>query len=129
MPTDQPAPPSTTTQHHDPGDGAGMTDEVMDGREAAELVIVTGMSGAGRSTTANVLEDSGWYVIDNLPPQLLVSLADLADGGPRRATLLRLAAVVDVRARGFFADLQAALDELRSRGWRPNLVFLDATDE
>jgi acetyl-CoA carboxylase carboxyl transferase subunit beta len=56
-----------------------MTDEVTDdGRDPAELVIVTGMSGAGRSTTANVLEDSGWYVIDNLPPQLLVSLADLA---------------------------------------------------
>jgi UPF0042 nucleotide-binding protein len=97
--------------------------------DPAELVIVTGMSGAGRSTTANVLEDSGWYVIDNLPPQLLVSLADLANEAPRRASLPRLAAVVDVRARGFFDHLQAALDELRGRGWRPNLVFLDATDE
>ena len=100
-----------------------------DGHDPAELVIVTGMSGAGRSTTANVLEDSGWYVIDNLPPQLLVSLADLANEAPRRASLPRLAAVVDVRARGFFDHLQTALDELRARGWRPNLVFLDATDE
>ncbi|GAA2162746.1 RNase adapter RapZ [Pedococcus bigeumensis] len=97
--------------------------------DPAELVIVTGMSGAGRSTTANVLEDSGWYVIDNLPPHLLVSLADLANEAPRRADLPRLAAVVDVRARGFFDHLQTALDELRARGWRPNLVFLDATDE
>ena len=105
---------------------AGPTDA---GHDPAELVIVTGMSGAGRSTTANVLEDSGWYVIDNLPPHLLVSLADLANEAPRRADLPRLAAVVDVRARGFFDHLQTALDELRARGWRPNLVFLDATDE
>jgi UPF0042 nucleotide-binding protein len=93
-----------------------------------ELVIVTGMSGAGRSTTANVLEDSGWYVVDNLPPRLLVELADLASDASR-ADLPRLAAVVDVRARGFFAHLQAAMDELRTKGWHPNLVFLDATDE
>ena len=95
-----------------------------------ELVIVTGMSGAGRSTTANVLEDSGWYVVDNLPPHLLVDLADLAsqaarDGEPPP----KLAAVVDVRARGFFDHLQTAVDALRAKGWHPNLVFLDATDE
>src|SRR5689334_16233978 len=101
--------------------------EIGDGRDQSELVIVTGMSGAGRSTTANVLEDSGWYVVDNLPPHLLVSLADLASEAPRRAGLPRIAAVVDVRARGFFDHLQTALDELRARGWRPNLVFLDAT--
>ncbi|TPG17881.1 RNase adapter RapZ [Pedococcus bigeumensis] len=115
-----------------PGDGAPDAADSADlagGRDPAELVIVTGMSGAGRSTTANVLEDSGWYVIDNLPPQLLVSLADLATEAPRRPSLPRLAAVVDVRARGFFDHLQTALDELRERGWRPNLVFLDATDE
>ena len=105
------------------------------GTGPAELVIVTGMSGAGRSTAANVLEDSGWYVVDNLPPHLLVSLVELAGqaaraaGGPERADILRLAAVVDVRARGFFAHLRDALAELRVRGWRPNLVFLDATDE
>jgi RNase adapter protein RapZ len=98
-------------------------------RAPAELVIVTGMSGAGRSTAANVLEDAGWYVVDNLPPHLLVSLADLASEGTRRTDLPRIAAVVDVRARGFFDHLQAALTELRSRGWHPNLVFLDATDE
>jgi len=97
--------------------------------DRAELVIVTGMSGAGRTTAANVLEDSGWYVVDNLPPHLLVPLVDLANESTRRSDLRRLAAVVDVRARGFFAHLQSALDELRQRGWHPSLVFLDATDE
>ncbi len=97
--------------------------------DRSELIIVTGMSGAGRTTTANVLEDSGWYVVDNLPPHLLVALADLGQESPRRHELPRLAAVVDVRARGFFAHLREAIGELRARGWNPNLVFLDATDE
>ena len=95
----------------------------------SELVIVTGMSGAGRSTAANVLEDSGWYVVDNLPPHLLVPLVELAGKGSRSSDLPRLAAVVDVRARGFFAHLQTALEELHQRGWHPSLVFLDASDE
>jgi UPF0042 nucleotide-binding protein len=108
---------------------AGDSADHQEQGQRPELVIVTGMSGAGRSTTANVLEDSGWYVVDNLPPQLLVSLADLASGDGRSAHLPRIAAVVDVRARGFFAHLQTALNELRQRDWHPNLVFLDATDE
>jgi len=112
------------TEAADPAQAGGAEGE----RPQAELVIVTGMSGAGRSTTANVLEDSGWYVVDNLPPHLLVDLADLAISR-RPEALPRLAAVVDVRARGFFAHLRTAIDELRARGWRPTLVFLDATDE
>ena len=94
-----------------------------------ELVIVTGLSGAGRSTAANVLEDSGWYVVDNLPPHLLVPLTELASTAERTTPISRIAAVVDVRARGFFTHLQQSLAELRDRGWQPNLVFLDATDE
>ncbi|MFC6240940.1 RNase adapter RapZ [Knoellia sp. GCM10027112] len=94
-----------------------------------ELVIVTGMSGAGRSTAANVLEDSGWYVVDNLPPHLLVPLTELASTSERTTPITRIAAVVDVRARGFFTHLQESLAELRERGWQPNLVFLDASDE
>ncbi|MDQ1640821.1 MAG: RNase adapter protein RapZ, partial [Actinomycetota bacterium] len=68
-----------------------------------ELVIVTGMSGAGRSTAANVLEDLGWFVVDNLPPGLLPTLAEL--GGRTQGNVQRIAAVVDVRSRSFFADL------------------------
>jgi UPF0042 nucleotide-binding protein len=98
-----------------------------------ELVIVTGMSSAGRSTAANVLEDLGWYVVDNLPPQMLNRLLDLAarsgaagSSGPATAGI---AAVVDVRSRSFFQALQDALFELRTRGANPRVVFLDATDD
>lgn len=92
-----------------------------------ELLIVTGMSGAGRSTTADVLEDLGWYVVDNLPPQMLAPLAVLASkaGG----ALPRLAVVVDVRGRSFFTDLQDALAGLRDRGMLLRILFLEASDE
>lgn len=93
----------------------------------AELMIVTGMSGAGRSTAANVLEDQGWYVVDNLPPQLLPDLAGLVDASAEDVP--RLAAVVDVRSRAFFTDFRAGLERLRDDGWRPSIVFMDATDE
>ncbi len=98
------------------------------GRDQNEIVVLTGMSGAGRSTAANVLEDAGWYVIDNLPPQLMVSMAELVSAGPRE-DLPHLAAVVDVRARSFFTDFQDGLERLREKGWRPVVVFMDATDE
>lgn len=92
-----------------------------------DLVIVTGMTSAGKSTAAHVLEDLGWYVVDNLPPQLLTSMLDLtrrsADGHRR------LAAVVDVRSRSFFDALHDSIDELAERGVVPHVVFLDADDE
>ncbi|MGN6611022.1 MAG: RNase adapter RapZ [Angustibacter sp.] len=98
-----------------------------------ELVIVTGMSSAGRSTTANVLEDLGWYVVDNLPPQMLNELLDLAarggGAGDAGVPTAGIAAVVDVRSRSFFQALQDALFELRTRGAAPRVVFLDATDD
>jgi UPF0042 nucleotide-binding protein len=98
----------------------------------APIVIVTGMSGAGRSTTANVLEDLGWLVVDNLPPQLLAHLAELRDEARARnaaAQLQQVAVVVDVRAGGWFNQLDDAIRAARARGERPSLVFLDATDE
>jgi RNase adapter protein RapZ len=98
----------------------------------APIVIVTGMSGAGRSTAANVLEDLGWLVVDNLPPQLLSALADLRDEARERnpeATLQQVAVVVDVRSRGWFGMLSEAISAARARGEHPSLVFLDATDE
>src|SRR6476661_1967049 len=98
----------------------------------APIVIVTGMSGAGRSTAANVLEDLGWLVVDNLPPQLLSALADLRDEARQRnpeASMQQVAVVVDVRSRGWFGMLSDAIAAARDRGEHPSLVFLDATDE
>ncbi|MEO3935470.1 RNase adapter RapZ [Dermatophilaceae bacterium Soc4.6] len=96
------------------------------------IVVLTGMSGAGRSTAANVLEDRGWYVVDNLPPQMLPQLLELhADYLTRlgEGRLPRLAAVVDVRSHGIFADFGSIISDLGRTGHRPNIVFLDATDE
>ena len=95
-----------------------------------DFVIVTGMSGAGRSTAANVIEDRGWYVVDNLPPQLLSAMAELAsDVRDSGVEGLKIAAVVDVRARAFRSELRLGLVALREAGWHPHLIFLDATDE
>jgi UPF0042 nucleotide-binding protein len=91
-----------------------------------ELVIITGMSGAGRSTAANVLEDLGWFVVDNLPPGLLPTLAEL--GGRTQGNVQRIAAVVDVRSGTFFADLTEALGELAEKGSSPRIIFLEAAD-
>ena len=92
-----------------------------------ELAIITGMSGAGRSTVANVLEDLGWFVVDNLPPALLPTLAEL--GGRARGDVARIAAVVDVRSRTFFADLTEALAQLGASGSTPRIIFLEASDD
>ena len=97
-----------------------------------EVVVVTGMSGAGRSTVGNVMEDHGWYVIDNLPVTLLPDLLrlsseqaqDLAASGQP----VRVGIVLDVRAQGF-DTLTAALATLRDRGWLTHLLFLEATNE
>ena len=92
-----------------------------------EIVIITGMSGAGRSTAAKSLEDLDWFVADNLPPDLLPTMLDLA----RRAqgAVPRIAAVVDVRSRAFSTDLKSVVGDLEARGTRPYVVFLEASDE
>lgn len=91
-----------------------------------EVLIVTGMSGAGRSTVADALEDLGWYVVDNLPLSLLKTLVDMADksGG----AIPRIAAVVDVRGRDLFADVQSTVADLRETS-TVRIVFLEATDD
>jgi RNase adapter protein RapZ len=92
-----------------------------------ELLIITGMSGAGRTTTANALEDLGWFVVDNLPPQMLGPLSVLAT--KVGSSLPRLAVVVDVRGRSFFTEIRDSLAGLKASGVRLRVLFLDATDE
>ncbi len=93
-----------------------------------DILIITGMSGAGRSRAAATLEDIGWYVVDNLPPRLLSALAGLispVDG----QTVRKLAAVVDVRSREYFQELVDVLDQLQERKQDYRIMFLDASDE
>ncbi|GAA2084744.1 RNase adapter RapZ [Pseudolysinimonas kribbensis] len=92
-----------------------------------QILIMTGMSGAGRSTAADALEDLGWYVVDNLPPQMLRPLVELAEH--TGDTIPRVAAVVDVRGGRLFADVQSALESLRGTASELRVVFLDATDQ
>ncbi|GAA3447479.1 RNase adapter RapZ [Planomonospora venezuelensis] len=98
----------------------------MSEREPA-FVIVTGMSGAGRSTAAKALEDLGWFVIDNLPPGLLFAMAE--EAGRVKLAADKVAAVVDVRSLAFTTDLSAAIEELDGRGVAVRVVFLEAGDE
>ncbi|GGV21754.1 nucleotide-binding protein [Actinomadura cremea] len=91
-----------------------------------DIVIVTGMSGAGRSTAAKSLEDLDWFVVDNLPPGLLATMADL--GGRVKNAVPRIAVVVDVRSRAFTEDLHSSIAELEARGVHPRVVFLEASD-
>ncbi len=91
-----------------------------------ELLLVTGMSGAGRSTVGNALEDLGWYVVDNLPPQMLDPIADLFQLA--KTPLPRLAVVIDVRGGEFFGALTDHLVTLRARGVNLRVLFLEASD-
>jgi UPF0042 nucleotide-binding protein len=84
------------------------------------------MSGAGKTAATATLDDLGWFVVDNLPPSLLM---DLVDTVTERADQRRLAVVVDVRGGVFFNELQGALAQLSSRGTRPHVLFLEASDE
>ena len=84
------------------------------GEDRPTIVIITGMSGAGRSSAAKALEDLGWFVVDNLPPSLLPTMADLA--ARTNGAVSRIAAVVDVRSRAFSTDLKSAVSELGARG-------------
>ncbi|WP_406088734.1 RNase adapter RapZ [Kitasatospora purpeofusca] len=97
------------------------------GENTPELVIISGMSGAGRSTAAKCLEDLGWFVVDNLPPALIPTMVDL--GARSQGNVARIGAVVDVRGRQFFDDLLTSLDELEKRGVRLRVVFLDSSDD
>lgn len=98
----------------------------MDASNKPELLIVTGMSGAGRSTTGNALEDQGWHVIDNLPPQLLYPISDLFSTSSEALT--KVAVVTDVRGGQFFADLEQNIQKLKSHDISVRVLFLEAND-
>jgi len=102
--------------------GSRVPDPTTDG---SRLLIVSGLSGAGRSAAADTLEDIGWYVVDNLPPELLPDLFDQVTA----AGLSRLAVVLDVRTGRFFDALSTMFDTLSRQGVRPQVLFLEAADE
>ncbi|MFD5825729.1 RNase adapter RapZ [Lentzea sp. NPDC060358] len=91
-----------------------------------EVAVVTGLSGAGRSTAAKCLEDLGWFVVDNLPPELIATMVEL--GAQARGAITRVAVVMDVRSRAFTEDLSAIIKDLDARGYKPRVLFLEATD-
>jgi UPF0042 nucleotide-binding protein len=96
-------------------------------RSETDLVVVTGVSGGGRSTVARALENVGFYVVDNLPQALMLDMAELAHkaGGAARQTAM----VLDVRSMAFSSDLAGAIRSLKERGFHPRVVFVDADDE
>ena len=89
-----------------------------------EVLVVTGMSGAGRSTVAHALEDLGWYVVDNLPPSMIATLCEMAVKNPAA-----IAVVIDVRGGEFFDDLTKALADLADKNIARRILFVDASDE
>jgi UPF0042 nucleotide-binding protein len=107
--------------------GAAVAAAAPDDPVAPDIVVITGMSGAGRSTAAKSLEDLGWFVVDNLPPGLLPTMVDLAERS--NGAVPKIAAVVDVRSRAFTTDLKSSIDGLGARGVASRIVFLEAADE
>lgn len=103
-----------------------MTDTGRELGGGIEVAVVSGLSGAGRSTAAKVLEDLGWFVVDNLPPELISTMVEL--GARSQGVVTRVAVVMDVRSRAFTEDLAAVIKDLDARGYRPKVLFLEATD-
>lgn len=96
-------------------------------QDAVEVraMVVTGLSGAGKTRAAAALQDAGWYVVDNLPPHMLHELVTtIGDSG-----VAKVAAVIDVRGGKYFADLDAAMSDLDAAGMAVEVMFLDASDE
>ncbi len=98
----------------------------MSSSTSFELLVVTGMSGAGRSTVAHALEDMDWYVVDNLPPQMLKPMAELFSMTDK--ALPRLAVVIDARGGGLFEDLTGYITEMKSGNIDVQVLFLEAND-
>ncbi len=116
------------TEHETGEDVRGQDAPRGSGVEAGiDVVLVTGLSGAGRGTAAKVLEDLGWYVADNLPPELIARMVDLGLAAGSRIT--QLAVVMDVRSKGFTGDLDWVRKDLATRDITPRVLFLEASDD
>lgn len=92
-----------------------------------EVVIVTGMSGAGKSASSHILEDLGYYTLDNMPPSLLLSFIDLTTKSKKKIN--KIACVVDIRGGEFFADLMKSITLLKNQSIDVKILYLDASDE
>lgn len=92
--------------------------------EQQKFVILTGLSGAGKSLAVKSLEDEGFFCVDNLPPALIPKFAELCAS----SSVNRLAMVIDVRGRSFFPELQEALNELPAMGFEPQIIFFEASE-
>jgi UPF0042 nucleotide-binding protein len=104
-----------------------MTETPEDHAQGVEVAVVTGLSGAGRSTAAKCLEDLGWFVVDNLPPELISTMVEL--GAKAQGAVTRVAVVMDVRSRAFTEDLASIIRDLDASGYKPRVLFLEATDD
>lgn len=92
-----------------------------------ELLIITGMSGAGRTTAAHALEDMGWYVVEGLPPALITTMMNLVARNPD--SVEKLAVVLDARSRGLYTSMQEGLSQISAAGVTYRVLFLEASDE
>ena len=92
-----------------------------------QLVIVTGMSGSGKSTAVNVLEDIGYYCIDNMPPELMVKFAEIC--GQSSNKIDKVAFVADIRGGDLFLKLQDAVKDMKAMGVSIKILFLDSSDD
>ena len=96
-------------------------------KKAIELIVITGLSGAGRTQAMQSLEDQGFFCVDNLPPTFLVKFAELC--AQSRGKVSKAAIVCDLRGGEFFSSLSEALDNLEKEGFNLEILFLDASDE
>lgn len=115
------------TSEQSPATAATGNGDRPDPADSFEVLLITGMSGAGRTHAADALEDMGWYVVDNMPPKLLIPLVDMMTSSGSKVH--KLAAVVDVRSRSYFDDLSEVLSHLDDLGVKTRILFLDASNE
>lgn len=96
-------------------------------RKDFQVLLITGMSGAGRSHAADSVEDMGWYVVDNMPPKFLIPMVDMMTASG--SDVHKLAAVIDVRSRDYFEDIAEVISHLDDLGVKTRILFLDASDD